>query len=358
VSNQLSALSGCAASPSGENCNTQYLEGAICNDTSSNQSGLRLVQHSRKHKNRTIWCLPDANIKIPSKSPWLFDVAKTAGYLTLFAEEFCLEGSPYVTQGSIFPIDPDIAPHKVFCRLAERTVWKNKLDVTPKNLWKVENSQDQCIDGLSGVDKAQISLDFITQMWDAYSDRPKFAFLGAIAAHDYDPDWSRVAQSAELYDDHLSSFLESMFLREDANNTIIVLRSDHGLQYGPLIMDYSTQIEHGRPWTEIVVPKGLRGLSLDALVSNQERLASGYDLYRTIRALMATPSTGASEPDKYHPSVPDWSYNLLTSEIPKSRSCREGRVPLTWCRDEVERTSMAPNFGICNPFISPSFCHA
>ena len=44
--------------------------------------------------------------------------------------------------------------------------------------------KDPCLEGRNGPHVQEISLDHIYQMWNAYSDVPKLAFLSAIAAHE------------------------------------------------------------------------------------------------------------------------------------------------------------------------------
>jgi len=56
----------------------------------------------------------------------------------------------------------------------------------------------------------------------------------------------RLAKRAEVYDAILSAFLERMLARNDMQNTILIIRADHGLQSGPTMADYSMQIE-GKP---------------------------------------------------------------------------------------------------------------
>ena len=156
---------------------------------------------------------------------------------------------------------------------------------------------------------------------------------------------------SERYDDRLSVFFEKMLARSDANSTIIVLRSDHGIQGGLACGDYSTQVEHLRPWTEIIIPQNIYGVEWDKLEANQHRLATGFDLYKTLRSLMSTSRLGAQEPKEgFSPSVPQWAINLLTSEIPQNRTCQDARLNLDFCRYDDERTDVAPNFGICNKF--------
>ena len=162
-----------------------------------------------------------------------------------------------------------------------------------------------------------------------------------MAAHDYNRQWSRNAINSEAYDTILVEFLEHMLTKDDANNTIIVLRADHGLQGGAAKSEYSVQIEHTRPWTNIIIPESYRDLNLTVLETNQHRLGSGFDLYKTLLSLMTK-----SSKDKVR-SGPYWSYNLLQDEIPESRTCADGKIPMEWCRREAERTALAPNFATC-----------
>ena len=86
-----------------------------------------------------------------------------------------------------------------------------------------------------------------------------------------------MASRAEAYDILLSSFLRRFLSRPDTSNTIVFLRADHGLQGGLTTTDYSIQQEALRPWTELIVPKTLEGMSLDILFNNQQQLATGFD---------------------------------------------------------------------------------
>lgn len=279
-------------------------------------------------------------------SPFLFDIARDMGYVSLFGEEFCYDGSPYVTQDNIFELNTDVEVHRAHCRIAERHLSKNNVPITPKMLWSGDSGFHlPCVDGDAGVEKSLIPFTAILKMWESYSDIPKFAFLNAMAAHDYAARWEAMPLNAEVYDRNLLRFLKEMKTRQDASSTVIILRSDHGLQDGPSIADFSTQVEHSRPWTEIIVPESLFGISLEALKTNQERMASGFDIYKTLRGLMSTRSENAKLP-----AIPSWSINLLTTEIPEHRTCAKGKIPRELCRNENEKTYIAPSFGTCNKF--------
>ena len=171
------------------------------------------------------------------RSPWIFDVAKKEGYITLFGEEFCYKDSPYVTQGksetflaieflsflllksiltcsfrltptyqytstgNIFRTEADVDVLNIFCELAKRKALKDKLRLVD-NLWKVED-KFPCLDGFDGPHKGQIALDHIEKMWNSYHDVPKFAFVNAISAHDYSGKWKDMDESLRAYDLHL-----------------------------------------------------------------------------------------------------------------------------------------------------------
>lgn len=350
----MSALAGCVTSHPDEECRTTSQDG-LCNDPGALEYNLR---HRITFLNASVWCPNTSNANHNAKgsgsSHFLFDIARDMGYVTFFGEEFCFDHSPYVTQGNIFDLNADIKVHTAHCRIAERYLMQQNLTINPKKLWGT-GFHLPCVDGDQGLEKSLISTESILQMWSKYSDRPRFAFLNAMAAHDYAPRWEAMTQKAETYDFVLSSFLRKLLSRPGASNTIVVLRSDHGLQDGPSTADFSTQAEHSRPWTEIILPQSLSEISLEVLKKNQERLASGFDLYHTLRSIMTSPlnnvMTGSSTSGGFvQPPVPPWSINLLTQEIPVGRTCFEGRIPAELCRNENEKTFIAPSFGTCNKF--------
>jgi len=152
-----------------------------------------------------------------------------------------------------------------------------------------------------------------------------------------------MATAAEAYDTVLSSFLEGMLRRADATNTLIVVRGDHGLQGGSNVADYAIQVEALRPWTEMIVPNEFPNLSLTTLLENQDRLATGYDLYRTLaEAIVAGNETLMPPPSP-------WTFNLLHQSIPENRTCVDAKVPLHYCLFESERVLSSPSLSTCNP---------
>lgn len=117
--------------------------------------------------------------------------------------------------------------------------------------------------------------------------------------------------------------------RNDGRDTFIVLRSDHGLQGGPYPIDYSTQIEHMRPFTTILAPTKHPILSIEQFASNQDRLATGFDIYHSIRYLMSASISADQKESKllFDSGIPRWSYNLFRESIPLTRGCKEAKIP-------------------------------
>ncbi|KAG7362823.1 DUF229 domain containing protein [Nitzschia inconspicua] len=340
IPNQVAALSGCLSSSTQKMCGLNKSSiGEICNDPAQLHHGLRL-ERVRVVGEQAYWCpLRDTQ---NMRTPWIFSVLDHRGYINFFGEEFCYESSPYVTQGNVFSrFYQDIESHHVYCRLAERKIALQNLTVAANQRWGV-NLAGPCIDGWScseNTEKATISLQFLQKVWGTYRDTPKFAFLNAIAAHDYSFDWEQMTVLAERYDEHLSKFLRGVISRQDSQKTVIILRSDHGLQRGPMAMDHALQVEHRHPWTEILVPESLVP-SKAALFENQFRMTTGFDLYTTMRSIIDR-SNGISDEEGIPKS---WSFDLLEEEIPPNRNCSEAAVDPNLCRT----ASIPRDYGVCN----------
>jgi len=280
---------------------------------------------------------------------WIFAVARKLGYVTFFGEEFCYEDSPYVVQGqSVFDLDVDLSLEKIFCHLARIELMFDGL-LNSERLFGVEydtkNIPDACFDGKS---RGDIGLELISQMWDAYSARPKFAFLNALAAHDYSLDAAHMPLGAEKYDKAVAGFLTKIMDSNEEKETFIFLRSDHGLQGGPFPIEYSTQIEHMHPWTAIITPSEHHTIDLAAFSSNQHRLITGFDIYHTLRYLMS-PRIANNDERKdfgvlFNEGIPPWSFNIFRDSISTTRNCIDAKIPIDFCPCTSERIDLNPNF--------------
>ena len=201
-----------------------------------------------------------------------------------------------------FVTKPDFSIHKIFCLLARHS---QKGAFTDKSLWAIDHDSASkpkpCIDGRS---RHQISHEYLIKIWDTYPDVPKFAYLNAIAAHDYGLANEYMHLGGEEYDVILSSFLRYAMTKDSFKNTVIIIRSDHGLQGGPAAIEYSTQQEHPHTWSNFLFHEGV--IELDALYKNQDRLVTGHDLYNTIIGLVSRPFAKTNDF-----VTPSWSYDLF-----------------------------------------------
>ena len=183
-------------------------------------------------KRHNTWCpILNSTVGGGRTSPWIFDIAKSKGYITLFGDEFCYEGSPFVAQDNVFPLSPDFEVHRLYCRLQECRQYKFKA-LGPRLCARQRT--------LSTSDTLNPGFDLVNSYWDAYPNVPKFAYLNAMAAHDYDDDWIKMTAVTASYDRQLAGFLSSMISRDSFENTIIIVRADHGLQGGPSTVEYGS----------------------------------------------------------------------------------------------------------------------
>ena len=317
IPNQLAALSGC-----------------IDQNLTTIDSYMRPIL-KKKRIQLEAWCP-----KSDEENPWIYNVAKKLGYVTFFGEEFCYSHSPWVVQDNLFKLDADYHMNSLFCQLARAAKDKNKkLKRTPLFLIEHDTSSkpQPCVDGRS---RQEFSFEYIRGIWDAYPKTPKFAYLNSMAAHDYSIDLAYQPLGLESYDDYLSEFLKEMLGRTDANNTVIILRSDHGLQGGPAPIDFSAQVEHINPFNTLILPDNMKGMSVNDLFINQDRLVTGYDLYNTMRNILDGSSTDSRESN----GIPKWSHNVIKETIPSGRSCIDAKIPSEFCPCLEERSDLMPYY--------------
>ena len=335
VPNQLAALSGCS---------------------DHNITGTKSYKRPNLNGKSALeaWCLES-----DLENPWLFNFVGKLGYARYFGEEFCFTQSPYVIQDNLFSLNPDIHMNDLFCKLSSAI----KGQTNQKSLlWGVEHdTSTQPNPCVSGRSRQELAFEYIRGMWNAYPGQSKFAYLNTLAAHDYSMDLAYQSLGLEAYDEYLSSFSEEMLRRPDADNTIIVLRSDHGLQGGPSPIDFSTQVEHMHPFNNLIIPaKFLGSLSwMDELFANQDKLVTGYDLYNTLRGMLQPRDEGTGDPIKlewikgHNSGIPDWSYDLLSQRVPRDRSCEEAKIPKNFCPCMEERTDLMPYFYVGHAELLP-----
>ena len=212
IPNQVAAFGGCIVTTGPENCEelNQHGPHLLCGKIKHPVHGMQLM---KRYRNAQTWCKTPKDLANQT-SPWIFNIAMVSGYVNLFAEEFCydkvssyhmyirftgiirnsyllylciMKKSPFVSQGNMFDLSADILPHQLFCRDTERKMIR-KTGKVGSHLWRFDGSTDPNIPGIDGPNsfpKANVSLDAIRSMYNAYPDTPKFAYLNAMAAHVY-----------------------------------------------------------------------------------------------------------------------------------------------------------------------------
>ncbi len=83
------------------------------------------------------------------------------------------------------------------------------------------------------------------------------------------------------------------------------------------------------PFTAIIAPAKHPSLSIEQFASNQNRLATGFDIYHSIRYLMSASLNEEKEKSGllFDYGIPRWSYNLLRQSIPLNRNCEMAKIP-------------------------------
>ena len=283
--------------------------------------------------------------------PWLHRVAKRLGYTTAFTEDFCYRGSPFGIVDMFFPEhdfdNVDLAD--VHCAISSCQDPRNKRT------------------GAIGAAIAQrlrskITLDYLEQLWENNATRglPKFAFTSLIAAHSYKTDIPAFVYATHLLDQVLPAFLEAFLKSPAGRDTVVVLRSDHGLQSGPWAFEFSQQWEHKQPMLHLLLPYAVATPEVRArLADNSARLVTSFDLYNTLMGILtssapATTRGGGSSEVPLKGPIP-WAYNLLTQHVPENRSCSSAGVARNFCGCANEETGeidgespLRPLTGICN----------
>jgi hypothetical protein len=294
---------------------------------------------------------------------WLHDVAGSAGYVRMFSEEFCTSHSPWVTQHNFFNLSgsydhtlestycalataaPTVAPTASLERIQNWRPWFAGQNVT------MAGPAPHCFGrSNSGANMHEWPFRQVERLWAAYAAArvPRFAFVNSIAAHNaFAPHFQTLRLSA--LDGMLRATLQRLLDGPGGNETIVLLRGDHGLRpKNEHDADWSAQVELRAPWTVLLVPASLLDERIDAnLRANTRRLVTGLDLYKTLLGFMQ-PSTRAE------PATP-YMTDLAAGRVPPGRTCADARIPgdMCLCEDaplsaEGGISSIAPSFGICN----------
>ena len=246
--------------------------------------------------------------------------------------------------------------NEIYCRIAEqmeRDSWPPDVPVpqipppggTAFPLFRaVELTEETCI---AGQNRFAWPLEQIKQLWQT-AKAPKFAFYSSSALHAA-LQKAMVSNSSEsgipthkiaaleAYDAMLSDFLASV-LKNTMQNTLILLKGDHGQHSGPETVEFDVQVEHRMPWGRLLVPSRLVP-NAGRLRTNAERLVSPFDLHATLQAALLRDSRigQRAQPEEVQATASNAPIDLLMTEVPALRTCREARIPTWLCPCQHER---------------------
>lgn len=255
---------------------------------------------------------------------WLWDRLRASGYVTLKAEDGCIENSnmiqslkPNTTHGGSL--------QGLFCFDAF--------------------SRPNCI----GPDLASTLLfNYGEQFVTAYEKRRQetnpllrwAAFLHLVDSHE---DTMILAASV---DQGLSEFIRRIKAMGCFNDTLLILTSDHGLHYGPFFQSEVGRREATEPLLHIRIPDTVRKtLDMNVLRENSNLWTTPFDLHETLLDLTRTSKRGSKTRRRGR---------SLTKPLPDSRKLCSGSdalIPSKYCDLQV---ADAPGIvAMSNSFHSP-----
>lgn len=136
------------------------------------------------------------------------------------------------------------------------------------------------------------------------------------------------ANGLSSMDDRLLEKLRYLEREGVLNDTMIVFLSDHGMRWGSIRNTFVGWYEERLPFIYLWLPEWFRAERPDAysaLLVNQHRLTSPFDLYETLREVL-TVSGGQADP-----SPGCATCGSLFAPVPKHRGCLDAGISSHWC---------------------------
>lgn len=167
--------------------------------------------------------------------------------------------------------------------------------------------------------ETEIILDYVSDFLSVYKHTKTFGF--AYLSRFYHNSDSIVKQA----DDILTNFLENFISNGHANNTVLIVFSDHGSRFGNLRRSPVGHLEERLPAAYIVLPANFTIDALEAesnLRENARKLTTPYDIHETLLDILHQTQNRTMNSTKGI---------SLFSEIPPDRNCRMAGMSNHWC---------------------------
>lgn len=141
-----------------------------------------------------------------------------------------------------------------------------------------------------------------------------------------------ISQTSSM-DDYLKDYLQRLVAQGTMENSIVVFFSDHGMRFGPTRSTWTGHYEERLPFLFIWLPRFVRDAHpefVTALQENRNRLTSPYDLYLTLKHILAI-SGRASSLESLGGAEDCPQCQSMLSPVPLTRSCEDVGIVEHWC---------------------------
>ena len=189
---------------------------------------------------------------------------------------------------------------------------------TQKTKWAglVSNSVRECIRRMRKM------IDWMSSFTETFSKQPHFSLTFSCGViHDE-------INNAAYFDTPAFEFISR--LRDSGafeRNTILIVFSDYGIRFGPILNTPIGRLELNLPMMFIIMPVWFRErypLQWRSLKTNAGRLTTPYDIHATLLHAL-TGFDEASAPLTLH------GRSLLAGEVPQNRPCDDASIPPIDC---------------------------
>ena len=267
--------------------------------------------------------------------PWLFREMRNRGYIDSYSDDW----DPALP-GFAFKL-PEYAHDMSFETYfhAERNENMSQFVKDIKGKMHHENPHFLCV---GNQFRPFVLIDYFQQFINKHPDAAKFMFMWQNEISHGGPNY------LHLIDDKLYKFFENLKTRGKLNNTFILLMSDHGPRYGPILEYDLIRKTNVMPLLSIVVPENVKSRYPDLhqnIKQNMDKLTTPFDVFRTLSDIITTnydysPSSSSNIYDKY------LSRGIsLFDKIPSDRSCFDASIPENYCPCYTFSTVSVDNIG-------------
>lgn len=245
--------------------------------------------------------------KAKCRDTFAWDKFKREGYVTAFGEDSTSIRNTFNSK-SLF-INKKPTDHYINTVLLTRTIKSNH---NPK----------LCSGNVSyGQQLLNYALDFV----NTYK---KQKFFGVFWMDSY---ISNINNSLRDFDKMFEDFLFKLSYTGSLVNTFVIFLSDQGIRYGEQRMEVESYYDERMPFLFMWVPTYFRGLhpqKVRYLVTNQFRLVTPYDLFKTLIEIK-----DISVCYNALNSIPNLNFTnqSLLQVINENRTCDDVRIHMKWC---------------------------